>query len=98
MYRSSAVVIANTLADIPFSLTRIMIFNIIIYFMTNLARNAGGFWTFHLFSYLALLTMQGLFRTFGLLCIDFFAAFWLAVFFLPNLIQVISSYQVIVKA
>lgn len=31
--------------------------------------------------------MQGFFRTFGLLCINFDSAFRLATFFLPNMIQ-----------
>jgi ATP-binding cassette subfamily G (WHITE) protein 2 (SNQ2) len=46
------------LADLPFSATRLIIFDIIIYFMTNLSRSAGGFFTFHLFQYVAFLAMQ----------------------------------------
>lgn len=49
LYRPSAIAIANTLADIPFSAVKVFIYNIIIYFMSGLARNGGGFWTFHLF-------------------------------------------------
>lgn len=49
LYRPAAIAIANTLADMPFSALRIFIYNIIIYFMANLARSAGGFFTFHLF-------------------------------------------------
>lgn len=49
LYRPSAVAIANTLADIPFSATKILIYDIIIYFMSGLARSAGGFFTYHLF-------------------------------------------------
>jgi hypothetical protein len=59
MYRPSAIAVANTLADIPFSAARVLIFNIPVYFMSNLSRTAGGFWTFHLFNYVAYLTMQG---------------------------------------
>lgn len=51
------------------------------------ARSAGGFFTFHLFVYVTYLAMQGFFRTFGLLCINFDSAFRLATFFLPNMIQ-----------
>ena len=51
------------------------------------ARSAGGFFTFHLFVYMTYLAMQGFFRTFGLLCINFDSAFRLATFFLPNMIQ-----------
>ncbi|KAJ7897281.1 pleiotropic drug resistance ABC transporter [Mycena olivaceomarginata] len=67
--------VANTLADIPFSAARVLIFNIPVYFMSNLSRTAGGFWTFHLFNYVAYLTMQGFFRTFGVLCTNFHFAF-----------------------
>ncbi|KAH7930451.1 hypothetical protein BV22DRAFT_1028421 [Leucogyrophana mollusca] len=86
-YRPSAVVIGNALADLPFSATRVLIFDIIVYFLPHLARSAGGFWTFHLFVYLAYLAMQGFFRTFGLLCVNFDSAFRLATFFVPNIIQ-----------
>ncbi|KAM5536016.1 hypothetical protein V8D89_010274 [Ganoderma adspersum] len=87
LYRPSAVAIANTLSDIPFSAVRIFIYNLIIYFMSNLARNPGGFFTYHLFIYLGFLTMQGFFRTFGIMCSNFDSAFRLATFFIPNMIQ-----------
>lgn len=64
-----------------------LIFNICVYFLTNLSRTGGGFWTFHLFNYLAYITMQGFFRTFGLLCSNFDSAFRLASFFIPNMVQ-----------
>ena len=48
-YRPAAVAIANTVADIPFSAVRILIYDIIIYFMSDLSRNAGGFFSYHLF-------------------------------------------------
>ncbi|OBZ78638.1 Brefeldin A resistance protein [Grifola frondosa] len=87
LYRPAAVAIANTLADIPFSALRIFIYDLIIYFMSNLARSAGGFFTYHMFTYLAFLTMQGFFRTFGVMCSNFDNAFRLATFFIPNMIQ-----------
>ncbi|KII93944.1 hypothetical protein PLICRDRAFT_36161 [Plicaturopsis crispa FD-325 SS-3] len=87
LYRPSAMTVANTLADIPFSAVRILIYDIIVYFMCNLARSGGGFWTFHLFNNLAYIAMQGFFRTFGLLCTNFDSAFRLATFFVPNMIQ-----------
>ncbi|KAI0660568.1 ABC-2 type transporter-domain-containing protein [Cubamyces menziesii] len=86
LYRPAAVAIANTLSDIPFSAIRIFVYNIIIYFMSNLSRSAGGFFTYHLFIYMAFLTMQGFFRTFGVMCTNFDSAFRLAVFFIPNMI------------
>ena len=47
-YRPAAIVIANTVADIPFSLSRVFVYNTIIYFMSNLRRDAGAFFTFQL--------------------------------------------------
>ncbi|KIK62247.1 hypothetical protein GYMLUDRAFT_42191 [Collybiopsis luxurians FD-317 M1] len=87
MYRPSAIAIANTLADIPFSAVRILLFDICVYFMSNLNRSAGGFFAFHIFNYVAFLTMQGFFRTFGQLCTNFDSAFRLATFFIPNFIE-----------
>ncbi len=45
MYRPSATALANTIADLPFSAVRVLIFNIIVYFMTNLNRFCG--WILH---------------------------------------------------
>ena len=57
-YRPGAISISNMLADLPFAAVRVLIFDIIVYFMTHLARSAGGFFTFHLFQFMAFLTMQ----------------------------------------
>ncbi|GBE77519.1 ABC-2 type transporter-domain-containing protein [Sparassis latifolia] len=93
LYRPAAVVIANTFADIPFSASRVFIYNVIIYFMANLFRSAGGFFTFHLFVYLTFLTMQGFFRTFGYMCSNFDAAFRIGTFFIPNMVGY-TGYQI----
>ncbi|EJT99550.1 hypothetical protein DACRYDRAFT_81942 [Dacryopinax primogenitus] len=82
-YRSAALPVANTIADIPFSFARMTLFDIIVYFMAGLSRNAGGFFTFHLINYTGFLSMQGLFRTFGILCPDFNTAFRLGALFVP---------------
>lgn len=87
MYRPSAIALANTLADLPFSATRVLLFNIIAYFLSGMHRSAGAFFTFHVFNYIAYLAMQGFFRTFGLVCVSFDAAFRLAAFFVPNFVQ-----------
>ena len=55
--------------------------------MPHLARSAGGFFTFHLFTYMAFLAMQGFFRTMGLFCSNFDSAFRIATFFVPNMIS-----------
>jgi ATP-binding cassette, subfamily G (WHITE), member 2, SNQ2 len=86
MYRPSAIALANTLADLPFSASRVLLFNIIVYFLSGMHRSAGAFFTFHLFNYVVYLAMQGFFRTFGLICVNFDSAFRLAVFFIPNLL------------
>ncbi|KAG6874373.1 hypothetical protein C0995_015109 [Termitomyces sp. Mi166 len=87
MYRPSAIALANTLSDLPFSALRVLIFNLIVYFLSGLYSSAGAFFTFHLLNYIAYLSMQGFFRTFGLICSNFDSAFRLAVFFIPNFIQ-----------
>ncbi|TFK42022.1 pleiotropic drug resistance ABC transporter [Crucibulum laeve] len=87
MYRPSAIALANTFADLPFSAVRVLVFNIVVYFMSGLHRSAGAFFTYHLFNYTAYLSMQGFFRTFGLICVNFDSAFRLAVFFIPNFVQ-----------
>lgn len=85
LFRPGALSLANTMADVPFSATRFLLFNIIVYFMTGLRRTAGAFFTFHAFIYLEFLTMQGFFRTIGVVCPSFDSAFRLASFLLPNL-------------
>ncbi|KAI6015643.1 pleiotropic drug resistance ABC transporter [Pisolithus marmoratus] len=86
-YRPAAIVLANFFADIPIAAARVFIFNVIVYFMANLARSAGGFWTFHLFVYTGYLALQGFFRTLGLLCVNFDSAFRLIALFVPNMMQ-----------
>jgi len=87
MYRRAAYPIANMLADIPFSATRIFIYNIIIYSMTRLDRTGGGFWTYHLIVYLIFLVMQAFFRAFGLVFHDFNTAFRISVVFFMHILQ-----------
>ena len=45
------------------------------------------FMAFFVQIYAAFLTMQGFFRTFGLMCTNFDVAFRLATFFVPNMIM-----------
>jgi ABC-type multidrug transport system permease subunit len=47
-YRPSAVSLASTIADVPFSALQILLFSIIIYFMSGLVRTAGAFFIFYL--------------------------------------------------
>ncbi|PFH49054.1 hypothetical protein AMATHDRAFT_63985 [Amanita thiersii Skay4041] len=86
-YRPSAIAVANTLSDLPFSATRVFFFNIVVYFLAGLYRSGAAFWTYHLFNYISFLVMQGFFRTFGLICFNFDSAFRLATFFIPNFVE-----------
>jgi ATP-binding cassette subfamily G (WHITE) protein 2 (SNQ2) len=85
-YRPAAYQIANALADLPFSATRILVFDIIVYFMSHLHRSAGRFFAFHLINYTAFLAMQGFFRTVGLFFDSYHTAFRVAVAIFPNLV------------
>jgi len=87
MYRRAAYPIANMLADLPFSATRVFVYNVVIYFMTHLHRSAGGFWTYHLMVYLTFLAMQAFFRAFGLIFHDFDTAFRISVIFFLHILQ-----------
>ncbi|RXW23030.1 hypothetical protein EST38_g2801 [Candolleomyces aberdarensis] len=93
LYRPSAIAVANLFADLPFSAVRILLFNIIVYFLSGLHRSAGAFFTFHLFNYLAYLVLQSFFRFFGLICFSFDSALRLAVFFIPNFVAY-SGYMI----
>ncbi|KAI0307355.1 ABC-2 type transporter-domain-containing protein [Multifurca ochricompacta] len=86
LYRPSALALGNTLSDIPFSAARVLIYDIIVYFMANLHRSGSSFWTFHLFNYMAFLSTQGFFRTLGLFFSSYDAAFRLGAFFVTNLV------------
>lgn len=87
MYRRAAYPIANMLADLPFSATRVFVYNVVIYFMTHLHRSAGGFWTYHLVVYTTFLAMQAFFRAFGLIFHDFDTAFRISVIFFLHILQ-----------
>ncbi|KAH8835157.1 P-loop containing nucleoside triphosphate hydrolase protein [Flagelloscypha sp. PMI_526] len=87
MYRASALAVANTLADIPFNAVRILIFNLILYFMSGLNANAGAFFAFHVINWFAYLTMQGFFRTLGQFWSNMDLSIRVATIFLPNFIQ-----------
>jgi len=62
-YAPSAEAIASMLTDMPYKLVNSILFNLTIYFMTNLRREPGAFFFFYLVSFLTLLGMSMLFRT-----------------------------------
>lgn len=70
-HRPSALWLAQILVDLAFAATQILVFSIIVYFMTGLARDAGAFFTFVLLILSGYLAMTLFFRTIGCLCPDF---------------------------
>ncbi|KAF3069069.1 ABC transporter CDR4 [Daldinia childiae] len=56
---------ASMMCDIPNKVLTSVGFNLSIYFMANLRRTPGGFFTFYLFSFTCLLTMSMFFRMVG---------------------------------
>ncbi|KAI8933315.1 hypothetical protein NX059_009940 [Plenodomus lindquistii] len=77
-HRPSALWIAQIGVDLLFAASQILVFSIIVYFMTNLVRDAGAFFTFFLVITTGYLAMTLFFRTVGCLCPDFDVAIRLA--------------------
>lgn len=64
-YRPSAVVIARVLLDIPVLAVQVIFFTIVLYFLSNLAVDAGKFFINMLIVYVSTLCMTALFRMFA---------------------------------
>jgi ABC-type multidrug transport system ATPase subunit/ABC-type multidrug transport system permease subunit len=63
LYHPSAEALASMLTDLPYKICNGIMFNLLIYFMTNLRREAGPFFFFLLISFFLTLTMSMIFRT-----------------------------------
>ncbi|KAJ5082688.1 ABC multidrug transporter C [Penicillium argentinense] len=63
MYHPFTEAVASMLCDMPYKLLNTVTFNVTLYFMTNLRRTPGAFFTFLLFSLVTTLTMSMIFRT-----------------------------------
>lgn len=63
LYRQSSQAVASYLMDLPYKTANMLVFNSIIYWMTNLRQEPGAFCFFCLVSYLTTLVMSALFRT-----------------------------------
>ncbi|KAH6884150.1 ABC-2 type transporter-domain-containing protein [Thelonectria olida] len=63
LYHQSAQAIASYLIDIPYKTANMFTFNLVVYFMTNLRRDAGHFFFFCLTTYLTTLVMSCIYRT-----------------------------------
>ncbi|CAM1502427.1 Fc.00g044110.m01.CDS01 [Cosmosporella sp. VM-42] len=70
-HRPSALWIAQIFVDQAFAATEIMVFSIIVYFMTGLARDAGAFFTFYLMILSGNIAMTLFFRIIGCVSPDF---------------------------
>ncbi|EUC36941.1 hypothetical protein COCCADRAFT_86946 [Bipolaris zeicola 26-R-13] len=77
-HRPSALWIAQIGVDLLFASVQILVFSIIVYFMTNLVRDAAAFFIFVLVIITGYLAMTLFFRTVGCLCPDFDVAIRLA--------------------
>ncbi|KAF2448646.1 ABC transporter CDR4 [Karstenula rhodostoma CBS 690.94] len=77
-HRPSALWVAQIGVDLLFSSAQILVFSIIVYFMTGLVRDAGAFFIFVLMITSGYLAMTLFFRTVGCLCPDFDVAIRLA--------------------
>ncbi|KKY16641.1 putative abc transporter [Diplodia seriata] len=66
-YRPSAVSIARVVTDFPMILVQVIVFAIIMYFMTNLDVDAGKFFIYMLFIYTTTICITALYRMFAAL-------------------------------
>jgi ABC-type multidrug transport system ATPase subunit len=64
-YRPSAVSLARVLADLPILVAEVVIFGLIMYFMTGLDVDAGKFFIYMLFVYTTTLCLTALYRMFA---------------------------------
>ena len=67
LYHPAAEAISSMLCDLPNKLLLTTAFNIPFYFLANMRRTPGAFFTFYLFTFSSLLTGSMLFRTIGAL-------------------------------
>ncbi|KAL4806318.1 ABC-2 type transporter-domain-containing protein [Aspergillus unguis] len=65
LYHPSAEAISSIIVDMPAKLLVSVVFNLILYMMTNLRRTPGHFFIFYLFSFTTTLTMSNIFRWIG---------------------------------
>ncbi|RFN50742.1 atpase [Fusarium flagelliforme] len=62
-YHASAESFASILVDMPYKISNSILFNVTLYFMTNLNRDAGAFFFYLLVSFIMVLAMSGIFRS-----------------------------------
>ncbi|SMQ45282.1 unnamed protein product [Zymoseptoria tritici ST99CH_3D7] len=64
-YRPSAVTIARVVMDLPVILVQVLIFGIIMFFMTNMTISASQFFIYMLFVYITTILLTALYRMFA---------------------------------
>ena len=64
-YHPFAEAVASMICGLPEKILTSILFNVSLYFLTNLRRTPGAFFTFYLFSFVCILAMSMLFRTIG---------------------------------
>ena len=67
-YRPSAYAIAQTVVDMPLVLIQVTIFDLVVYFMSNLSRTPSQFFISLLFLWIITMSMYSFFRSLGALC------------------------------
>ncbi|KAL9131178.1 MAG: hypothetical protein Q9217_000831 [Psora testacea] len=67
-YRPAAYAIAQTVVDIPLVLVQVLIFDLVVYFMSNLSRTPSQFFISLLFLWILTMNMYSFFRALGALC------------------------------
>ncbi|KZF23845.1 putative ABC transporter [Xylona heveae TC161] len=65
LYHPFAEAISSMLCDLPNKIITAIVFNLTLYFLTNLRRTPSAFFIFFLFNFVVTLTMSMLFRTIG---------------------------------
>ncbi|KAJ9490284.1 hypothetical protein VN97_g2998 [Penicillium thymicola] len=67
-YRPAAYALAQVVVDVPLVFIQVVLFDIIVYFMANLARTPSQFFINLLFIFILSMTMYSFFRALGALC------------------------------
>ncbi|EAW06570.1 putative ABC transporter [Aspergillus clavatus NRRL 1] len=67
-YRPSAYALAQVVVDVPLVFIQVTLFELIVYFMSNLARTASQFFISFLFIFILTMTMYSFFRALGAIC------------------------------
>lgn len=63
LYHPSAEAVASMLCDMPYKIANSIVFNITLYFITNLRREPGAFFFFLLITFFTVMVMSMIFRT-----------------------------------